>query len=335
MKDPICSLVIPVYNEEAVLPALYKRLTDVMSRSGVSYEILLVNDGSRDRSWEMMLELRAADPHVSLLNLSRNFGHQIAITAGVEHAQGQAVVVLDADLQDPPEVVLEMLEKWREGYDVVYGLRTQREGESIFKRSTAAAFYRLLRRLTSIEIPVDTGDFRLMSRRVVESMKHLREQHRFVRGLVAWLGFRQIGVKYQRARREAGETKYPLRKMIRFAIDAMVSFSFVPLRLATLAGIVISCVSFAYALVAVYAHFYMPQAVSGWASIMVAILFLGGVQLIFLGIIGEYLGRVYDEVKGRPLYLFQDLKQGPPDALVAQEDNKKAAAVAGELEFYI
>lgn len=323
---PTVSVVVPVFNEEAVLDALHRRVVSALERSGESFELVLVDDGSRDGSWEKMRALAARDARVALVRLSRNFGHQIAVTAGVDAARGDAVVLMDADLQDPPEVVPEMIARWREGYDVVYGRRTRREGETWFKRVTAAAFYRTLRRLTSIDIPADSGDFRLMSRRVVEALKQLRERNRFVRGLVAWVGWRQVAVEYERAPRLAGETKYPLRKMVRFAGDAIVSFSYAPLRLATTLGLVVSAASFSYAVYAVLARLFDWNVVQGWASLMVAVLFIGGVQLVSLGIIGEYVGRVYDEVKGRPLYLAEVQRAGEaageaaPDARERQPD---------------
>jgi dolichol-phosphate mannosyltransferase len=308
---PTCSLVIPVFNEEEVLPELYRRVTQVMVAAETSYELVLIDDGSSDKTWEIMQRLRASDERVSLVRLSRNFGHQIALTAGLEHARGETVVVLDADLQDPPELIPRMLELWREGHDVVYGLRTRREGEGLFKRSTAAIFYRLIGRLTSVHIPADTGDFRLMSRPVVEALKRVRERNRFVRGLVAWVGFRQVALPYERAHRAAGETKYPFSKMLRFAVDAIISFSILPLRLATGFGFLVSFFSFAYAAHAVYLKVVTGESLPGWASLMVGIAFLGGVQLLCLGIVGEYLGRIYDEVKARPLYLLQDFQSGP------------------------
>ncbi|MDQ7005789.1 MAG: glycosyltransferase family 2 protein [Acidobacteriota bacterium] len=309
-KAPLLSVVIPVYNEEEVLPHMYARLTEVLEKLDESYEILLVNDGSRDRSLEIMVELRERDPRVTLVNLARNFGHQLAVTAGLDHARGQAVVIIDADLQDPPEVIPAMLERWREGYDVVYGQRVARAGESLFKKLTAAAFYRFLRRMTSVDIPVDTGDFRLLSRRVVDAMSRLGEHHRFLRGMIAWLGFRQVALQYERAPRFAGETKYPLRKMLRFAADATVSFSFLPLRAATALGFLVAAACLIYAGYAVWARLFAGVTVSGWTSLMVAVLFLGAVQLLSLGVIGEYLGRVYEEVKGRPLYVTDFVAQG-------------------------
>ncbi|MGL4650455.1 MAG: glycosyltransferase family 2 protein, partial [Caldilineaceae bacterium] len=233
---PRLSLVVPIWNEELVIPELYKRVVQTMEQTGESWELVCVNDGSRDRSLEMLVALNAQDPRVKVISFSRNFGHQVAITAGADFAEGDAVIVMDADLQDPPDTVLRMVEKWREGYEVVYAKRTKREGETRFKLVTAAAFYRLLQSITDVDIPVDTGDFRLMDRRVVLTMRHLREKHRFMRGLSAWVGFKQIPIEYERAERFAGETKYPLRKMIRLAIAAITSFSFLPIQLATYFG---------------------------------------------------------------------------------------------------
>lgn len=306
MERPCLTIVIPIFNEEPVLDALYQRMTQVAETFGVSYELLFVNDGSRDASLEILRGYAARDARVRVLDFSRNFGHQVAITAGMDHARGEAVVVIDADLQDPPELIGEMLEKWREGYDVVYAVREKREGESVFKRATAALFYRLLKRVTNVDIPLDTGDYRLMSRRAIEAMKLFRERNRFVRGLVSWLGFRQTGIRFVRAERFAGETKYPLKKMLRFAIDGLVSFSFIPLQLATIMGFLASGLSFVGILWVVYLRVFTEATITGWASMMVILLFLGGVQLLTLGIVGEYIGRIYDEVKRRPLYLIQE-----------------------------
>ena len=311
---PVLSVVVPVFNEEATLDTLHRRVTSVLDGLGEPYELVLVDDGSRDRSWEKMAALAAADARVVLVRLSRNFGHQIAVTAGVDAARGEAVVLMDADLQDPPEVIPAMVARWRDGYDVVYGRRTHRHGEGHFTRVTAAAFYRGIRRLTAVDIPVDTGDFRLMSRRVVDVLRSLRERNRFVRGLVAWIGYRTVGVEYERAERLAGETKYPLRKMVRFAADAVVSFSYAPLRLATGLGLLSSALAFAYAIYAVLAAVFHWDVVHGWASLIVAVLFLGGVQLVCVGIIGEYVGRIHDEVKRRPLYIGDVVRNGVSEA---------------------
>ena len=251
----------------------------------------------------MLLELHAKDPRVKVLQFSRNFGHQIAITSGADFAQGDAVIVMDADLQDPPEVVLQMIEKWRAGYEVVYAVRASRQGETKFKLWTASLFYRLLQRITDIHIPLDAGDFRLMDRRVVIAMRHLREQHRFMRGLSSWVGFRQIGIEYERAERYAGETKYPLRKMVRLATSAITGFSHVPLQLATYVGFTLATISLVAIIITIILRLSGSSFFLGQATTLVSVLFLGGVQLIFLGIIGEYLGRIYDEVKQRPLYI--------------------------------
>ncbi|RLT40693.1 MAG: glycosyltransferase [Chloroflexi bacterium] len=297
------SIIVPIYNEEQVIPELYKRITDVMDEIGVSWELVCVNDGSRDRSAAMLVDLHRADPRVKLVDFSRNFGHQIAITAGLDYAEGDAVVIIDADLQDPPEVIAEMLARWREGYEVVYAVRADRQGESFFKLWTANAFYRLLRSITDVNIPLDAGDFRLMDRQVVLTMRTLRENHRFMRGLSSWVGYKQIGVEYQRAERFAGETKYPLRKMLRLTTDAITSFSYVPLRMATWFGFSLAIISLIGIAITIGLRLSGNNAFYGQATTLVAVLFLGGIQLIFLGILGEYLGRIYDEVKGRPLYI--------------------------------
>ena len=300
---PTFSIVVPIWNEEAVIPELYRRIVSIMDSTQATWELICVDDGSRDRSLQLLLELHAADPRVKVLQFSRNFSHQIAITAGADFADGDAVIVMDADLQDPPEVVARMIEKWREGYEVVYAVRTSREGETFFKLFTASLFYRLLQRITDIHIPLDAGDFRLMDRRVVLAMRHLREQHRFMRGLSSWVGFRQIGIEYERAERYAGETKYPLRKMLRLATSAITGFSHVPLQLATYVGFGLATISLIGILVTVILRLSGSSFFLGQATTLVSVLFLGGVQLIFLGIIGEYLGRIYDEVKLRPLYI--------------------------------
>src|SRR5262245_8418753 len=300
------SIVIPVYNEVEVLPSLYTRLTRVMEGLGESYEIIFVNDGSEDGSLQLLRDLRAGDERVKILGLSRNFGHQLAITAGLDHSAGQAVVVLDADLQDPPEVIPQLVDQWRKGYDIVFAVREKRRGEGLFKRATAALFYRLLRRLTSTEIPVDAGDFRLMSRKAVDTLKSIRERDRFIRGLSGWIGFQQISVPYVRDVRYAGTTKFPLKKMVRFAFNGLLSFSSVPLQLASYLGFAVSSASFAYIAYAVWLKLFTDHTILGWTSVMVAVLFLGGVQLLCLGIVGEYIGRIYDEVKQRPLYVIDE-----------------------------
>lgn len=304
----LISIVAPVYNEEAVLAMLYERVRTVLDDAGERWELILVNDGSRDRSAEVIADLHARDPRVKGISFSRNFGFQIAATAGLDHAGGDAVILTDADLQDPPEVYPAMLAKWREGYDVVYGVRASRQGETWFKLTTAKLFYRLIHRITSINIPLDTGDFRLMDRRVINSLRGMNERNRFLRGMVPWIGFRQIGVEYNREARYAGEAKFTsVKKMLPFALDAITSFSYFPLQLATILGFVIAGISVVAILAVVLVRLLGPhEPLLGQATTLVAVLFLGSVQLISLGIIGEYLGRIYDEVKGRPLYLIQE-----------------------------
>lgn len=300
---PVLSVVVPIYNEAEVIPEMYRRMTSVLEGMGESYELILVNDGSRDKSLELLYGLHQRDPRVRVINFARNFGHQIAITAGMDYARGDAVAVIDADLQDPPEVILEMMKKWREGYDVVYGVRTEREGESAFKLFTASLFYRLLNRITNVDIPLDAGDFRLMSRAAADTMRAVREKHRFMRGLSAWIGFRQYPLEYKRNARFAGSTKYPLKKMLQLAMNGVFNFSYIPLQLATYFGFVSALLALLVLIGVVVARIYSPEFFGGQATTLVMVLFLGGVQLISLGIIGEYLGRIYEEIKGRPLYM--------------------------------
>jgi dolichol-phosphate mannosyltransferase len=303
------SVVLPVFNEEAGLPELYRRLKAVLVSMGISHEIIFVNDGSGDRSWAVMLELANHDRLVKGVNLSRNFGHQLAITAGVDASLGAAVVVMDSDLQDPPELIERLFAKYRDGYDVVYAQRRTRDGETWFKQTTARMFYRVIRRMTTVDIPVDTGDFRLMSRRVVEDLKRLQEQSRFVRGLVTWVGYNQTPVLYDRDRRYGGDTKYPLTKMMKFALDGITGFSSQPLRLASHAGLLLAAASLALMVAfTIYKLAGGAGLVPGWTSLMVAVLFLGGLQLLAIGILGEYIGRIYEEAKRRPLYLVQDTR---------------------------
>jgi glycosyltransferase involved in cell wall biosynthesis len=305
---PRYSVVAPAYNEEPTLEELHRRVTEVMDTTGESWELIIVNDGSQDRTVEIVEELHAADPRVKLVDFSRNFGHQLAVTAGLDHARGDAVVMIDADLQDPPEVILDMIEKWKDGYDIVYAVRSEREGETWFKEFTAKVFYRLIYRITDVDIPMDTGDFRLLDRRALEVLNDMRERHRFVRGMSVWVGFRQTGVTYKRRARVAGETKYPFRKMLRFALDAITSFSYLPLQLASYLGFAIAGLSGFLILAVILLRLLGSKSPPfyGQASTLVAVLFLGGVQLISIGIIGEYLGRIYDEVKARPLYIVRD-----------------------------
>jgi len=300
---PVFSVVVPIWNEEAVIPELYRRVIETMDITGESWELICINDGSHDRSLQMLIELRAQDERVKVIDFSKNFGHQIAITAGADYAEGDAVIVMDADLQDPPDVVLRMIEQWRAGYEVVYAVRAKREGETWFKLLTAKLFYRLMQRISDVNIPLDAGDFRLMDRRVVLAMRQLREKYRFMRGLSSWVGFKQIGVEYERAERYAGETKYPLRKMLRLALNAITSFSYLPLQLATYFGFALAFVSLVGIVLTIFLRLSGSSAFAGQATTLVSVLFLGGIQLIFLGIIGEYLGRIYDEVKARPLYI--------------------------------
>lgn len=302
-ERPVISLVIPIWNEEAVIPELYRRVLQVMAQVDEPWELVCVNDGSSDQSLALLVELHQQDPRVKVLAFSRNFGHQIAITAGADFAEGDAVIVMDADLQDPPEVLLRMIEQWRAGYEVVYAKRVKREGETWFKLTTAKLFYRLLQNITDVEIPLDTGDFRLMDRRVVLAMRRLREKHRFMRGLSSWVGFKQIGVEYERAERYAGETHYPLQKMVRLALTAITGFSYLPLQLATYLGFGLAFLSLLGIVVTIVLRLSGSLFFLGQATTLVSVLFLGGIQLIVLGIIGEYLGRIYDEVKGRPLYI--------------------------------
>ncbi len=315
MSDKIvCSVVVPLYNEEEVILETYKRLKKVMDSTNESYEIIFVNDGSRDKTEEMAHEICNNDPKIKLINFARNFGHQIAITAGMDYAEGQAIVVIDADLQDPPELIPKMLEKWKEGYDVVYGKRLAREGETFFKKFTAKVFYRFLRKMTDVDIPVDTGDFRLIDRKVAEALKLVHERNRYIRGIISWLGFKQIGVEFNRDKRFAGETKYPLKKMLKFAFDAITSFSYKPLKLASYMGFFLSFFSFIYLLVVLYTKLFSKSFVqAGWASTLAVSLFFNGITLIILGIIGEYIGRIYDEAKGRPLYIIKETKNFSED----------------------
>ncbi len=311
---PVLSVVVPLYNEAANVAPLLERVGALTARWApkLETEIVLVNDGSVDGTLEAIRTEMRHRRNIVLVNLSRNFGHQLAATAGMEIARGDAVVLMDGDLQDPPELIESFVRKWREGYDVVYAVRRTRRGESRFKVATARAFYRIIKRLTKVSIPLDTGDFRLMSRRVVEALRRSPERHRFLRGMVSWVGFNQIAVEYDRDVRHAGISKYPLPKMIRFAMDGITSFSDIPLRFASYFGFAVSVAAFVYAIVVVAFKLFSlkpPGYTPGWASTIVAVLFLGGVQLMSLGILGEYLGRVYDEVKGRPLYLISDIER--------------------------
>ncbi len=308
---PTYSLVVPAYNEEAVVAELVARLRTLMDELDGDAEAILVDDGSRDRTYELMAEATAGDPRFRLVSLSRNFGHQIALTAGVDLAAGDAVIVLDADLQDPPEVVLELAKRWREGYDVVYAVREERKGETRFKRTTAAWFYRAFNRLSEVQVPLDVGDFRLVDRRALEVFHHMRESNRFIRGMFSWIGLRQTGVAYERQERFAGETKYPLRGMFRFAASGVVSFSSAPLHAALNLGFLVSGLSFALGAWSLVVKLFGFYNVPGWTSIVVVVTLIGGVQLIVLGVIGEYIGSIHEEVKRRPLYVVGDLANFP------------------------
>ena len=310
----LISVVVPLKDEEGNVAQLLTRITATLERAtrerGDDYEIVAVDDGSTDATLALLRQAQAGLPRLVIVSLSRNFGHQIAATAGLENAAGDAVILIDGDLQDPPELIETFLEKWREGYDVVYATRRARRGESPFKVQTARAFYRIIRRLTNVSIPVDTGDFRLMDRRVVDAIEQTRERHRFLRGLVSWVGFKQTGIEYERDARVSGKTKYPLSKMVRFAFDGITSFSELPLRFATYLGFIVSAFAFVYTIVVVILKFLGANE-PGYTSTMVAILFLGGVQLIGIGILGEYVGRIYDQVKGRPLYFVSSVERSP------------------------
>ena len=314
----LLSIVVPCFNEEAVIRETHRRLVATLDTvPDLDFEIIYVDDGSRDATLNLLRNLQQADARVRVLALSRNFGHQMAVTAGLQHVAGQVVVLIDADLQDPPEVIPEMLDRWREGADVAYGVRTQRDGETRFKRWTANAFYRLLARLADISIPLDTGDFRLMDRTVVNAILAMPERDRFVRGMVAWTGFRQEPVPYRRAARLAGETGWPLRKMVRLAIDGLVSFSLLPLRLATWLGLLAAGLALSgIASLRLFTAAWVPC----WTSLLIVILFIGGVQLLMLGILGEYVGRIYGEVKRRPLYLVKERLGFPPTGRRAMRD---------------
>lgn len=303
----LLSIVVPCYNEDAVLPEFHRRAVAVLEQcADLSFELIYTDDGSHDQTPNLLRQLQASDSRVRVVTLSRNFGHQIALSAGLGHASGEAVVIIDADLQDPPEVFPEMIARWRDGYQVVYGLRNRRTGETAFKIWTAKAFYRLINKLSAIDIPLDVGDFRLLDRKVVEVLLAMPERDRFVRGMISWIGFKQVAVIYDRAPRVSGESKYPLMKMLRFAVDSVISFSFLPLRLAIWVGFGAIAASFAGIVYALAIRLYTTTWVRGWASIFTAVLFLGGVQLITLGIVGEYVGRIYAEVKLRPLYVVSE-----------------------------
>lgn len=305
MKKPVLSVIIPVYNEEATIPEMYRRLNLAVSTITEDYEFVFVNDGSRDGTLVQLIRLTEMDKRVFYINFSRNFGHQIAVTAGLDACHGQAVVIIDGDLQDPPEVIPELYKKYKEGFEVVYGKRSDRAGESVFKKMTAKWFYRILKNLTSIDIPLDTGDFRLIDRKIVDYLKKMPEQNKFLRGQIAWLGFNQTDVMFSRDKRQHGETGYPFSKMLKFALDGITSFSDKPLSLVTKLGFTISLISFLIILYATYAHFVLDRTITGWTSLIISSMFIGGVQLISIGIIGEYISRMNKNTINRPLYIVE------------------------------
>jgi glycosyltransferase involved in cell wall biosynthesis len=312
MAEPIFTIIAPIFNEIQSIPELYRRVCEVMDSTNEPWELILVDDGSSDGSTGTIREFAERDERVRPVIFARNFGHQLAVTAGLDYSRGKAVVIIDADLQDPPELILDMITKWREGYEVVYAVRTEREGESWFKLITASMFYRLIYRITDVDIPMDTGDFRLLDQKAVNVLNSMRERHRFLRGMSVWIGFKQIGVPYSRAARIAGETKYPFKKMFRFALDAVTSFSYFPLQVATYFGFFLAGISLLAIPVVIATRLAGSQAFFGQATTLIAVLFLGGVQLISLGILGEYIGRLFDEAKGRPLYI---VRESPDDQI--------------------
>jgi len=303
------SIIAPIFNEIESLPELYRRVFTTMDQVGESWELILVDDGCTDGSTEKILQLAEKDKRVRPLIFARNFGHQIAVTAGWDYAHGEAVIIIDADLQDPPEIIPDLIAKWKEGFEVVYAIRSEREGETWFKKLTASIFYRLIYRITDVKIPLDTGDFRLLDRKVVDTLKKMRERHRFPRGMAAWVGFKQVGVEYKRAVRFAGQTKYPFKKMLKLALNAITGFSYFPLQIASYLGFLSAGVSIIAIPVVIILRLTGSQAFTGQASTLLAVLFLGGVQLISLGILGEYIGRLYDEAKGRPLYILRNMPE--------------------------
>jgi dolichol-phosphate mannosyltransferase len=300
------SVIIPIYNEEGNIPLLHERLTKVMQGIGVEYELVFVNDGSVDKSMELIKELNKKDSNIKYIDLSRNFGHQIAVSAAIDKVQGDAVVIIDADLQDPPELIKEMYAKMKEGFEVVYAKRKKRAGESFFKLLTAKVFYRLMSKITNFEIPVDTGDFRIMHRKIVEILRIMPEKSKYLRGQIAWMGFNQTYVEYDRGARHKGETGYPFKKMLSFAIDGITSFSNFPLKLITYFGFIASFIAFIVIIYALYSWYFLDSTNAGWTSTMVSILFIGGVQMIAIGVIGEYLSRMNNNVKNRPLYIIKE-----------------------------
>jgi len=310
VSEPTFSVIAPIFNELENLPLLYARIKEVMDTTGEDWELILVDDGSSDGSTDVIRKLAEADDRVRPVIFARNFGHQIAVTAGMDYSRGQAVTIIDADLQDPPEVILDLIAKWREGYQIVYAVRSEREGESWFKLTTASLFYKLIFKITDVKIPLDTGDFRLIDRTALNVINNMRERNRFLRGMGAWVGFKQIGVEYKRHARHAGQTHYPLKKMVQLALNAVTGFSTYPLKLLTTGGIVLVGLSlvllFIYLLLAIFNNFDLTYVLATWLSLI----FLSGILLIGMGILGEYIGRTYDEAKGRPLYI---VAEGPKE----------------------
>ncbi len=300
------SVIIPVYNEEDNIQPLYERLRSVMQKMGVSYELIFVNDGSQDKTIRLVKALAYKTNEVKYIDFSRNFGHQIAVTAGLDKANGDAIVIIDADLQDPPELIAEMYEKMKEGYEVVYAKRKKRSGESVMKLWTASMFYRILARITSISIPVDTGDFRIMDKKIVEILRQMPEKNKFLRGQISWIGFNQTFIEYEREERQAGETGYTYGKMMRFALDGITAFSDIPLKVVTYFGFIVSFIAFLISLYALYSRFILRDYVQGWTSLMISVLFIGGIQMIAIGIIGEYMSRMNSNIRNRPLYIIRD-----------------------------
>lgn len=320
-KLGLLSIIVPCFNEQEVIRETCERLlVEIAHVPSLDYELVFIDDGSTDDTLQILRSLQAKENRIRVISLSRNFGHQVALTAGLEHAAGDAVVVIDADLQDPPEVIHSMVERWQAGADVVYGVRTEREGETVFKRWTASFFYRFLGRVSDVPIPLDSGDFRLLDRKVVDALLQMPERDRFVRGMVAWLGFRQEPVTYRRAARFAGSTKYPLKKMLHFATDGMLSFSMAPLRLASWIGVIVALLSLMGILYALFMRLLTDVWVPGWTLLFIALLFIGGVQMLLLGMLGEYLGRIYGEVKGRPLYVTKERLGFPARSTASSSD---------------
>ena len=306
LKSPEISIVVPLYNEEKNIRLMYDRLVSSILKITSNFEIIYVNDGSKDNSFLELLKLSNEDERVKYINFSRNFGHQIAVTAGLDYSKGTAVVIIDGDLQDPPEVIPEMYAMYKEGFEVVYGQRLKRKGDNFFKKITAKYFYRILKKITSINIPLDTGDFRLIDQKIVKDLKNMPEQNKFLRGQIAWLGYRQTSVFFERDERKFGETGYPFSKMLKFALDGITGFSDVPLQFVTKTGIFISFISFLVILYAIFSHFILERTITGWTSLIISSMFIGGVQLISVGIIGEYISRINKNVQNRPLYIVSE-----------------------------